>query len=102
MGRGMRRISRCAGMALLAALTVSAIARLVTYAATALALIVFRRRTGVAEFHIPGGTFIAVLAMLLIVWLLLNSTLQEAKIAAIAAAVGLLIYLSYRFYSRAS
>jgi len=85
-----------------AALTVSAIARLVTYAATALALIVFRRRTGVAEFHIPGGTFIAVLAMLLIVWLLLNSTLQEAKIAAIAAAAGLLIFLSYRLYSRAS
>jgi amino acid transporter len=85
-----------------AALTISAIARLVTYGATALALIVFRRRSGVAEFHLPGGIFIAVLAMVLIVWLLLNSTLNEAKIAAIAAAAGLLIYLSYRLYSRAS
>jgi hypothetical protein len=33
--------------------------------------------------------------LLLIVWLLLNATLQEAKAAAIAAAVGLLIYFGY-------
>ena len=85
-----------------AALTISAIARLVTYGATCLALIVFRRKSGRAEFHLPGGTFIAVLAMILIVWLLFNSTIQEAKIAAIAAAAGLLIYLGYRLYSRAS
>src|SRR6185295_4452951 len=71
-----------------AALTISAIARLVTYAATCLALIVFRRKSGSAEFHLPGGTFIAVLAMILIVWLLYNSTGYEAKVASIVAAVG--------------
>jgi amino acid transporter len=73
-----------------AALTISTIARLVTYGATCLALPVFR-----AMFRLPGGTVGAVLSLLLIVWLLLNATLQEAKAAAIAAAVGLLIYFGY-------
>ena len=86
-----------------AALTISAIARLVTYAATCQALPVFRRYSNVpaAAFHLPGGTFIAVLSLLLVIWLLL-SALQEAKVAAIAAAVGLLIYFGYWLYSRAS
>ena len=87
-----------------AALTVSAIARLVTYAATALALIVLRRRTDSpkAEFKLPGGSLIATFSLILIVWLLANSTWQEAKTAAIVAAFGLVIYLTYRLYSRAS
>ena len=87
-----------------AALTVSAIARLVTYAATAVALIVLRRRTGVpaAEFKLPAGSLIATLSLILIVWLLANSSWQEAKTAAIVAAFGLLIYLGYRLYSRPS
>jgi APA family basic amino acid/polyamine antiporter len=80
-----------------AALTISTIARLVTYGATCLALPVFRARREVpkAMFRLPGGTVVAVLSLLLIVWLLLNATLQEAKAAAIAAAVGLLIYFGY-------
>jgi hypothetical protein len=45
---------------------------------------------------------IAALSLILIVWLLANSTWQEAKTAAIVAAFGLVIYLSYRFYSRPS
>ncbi|HKG98975.1 MAG TPA: APC family permease, partial [Pyrinomonadaceae bacterium] len=85
-----------------AALTISTIARLVTYGATCIALPVFRARREVPApaFRLPGGTVIAILSLLLIVWLLLNSTLQEAKAAALAAAVGLLIYLAYRIYSR--
>jgi len=80
-----------------AALTISTIARLVTYGATCLALPVFRarRETSAAVFRLPGGTVVAVLSLLLIVWLLLNSTLQEAKVAALAAAAGLLIYAAY-------
>jgi amino acid transporter len=86
----------------LAALTISVIARLVTYGATCLALPVLRTRRGVPEalFRLPGGTVIAILSLLLIVWLLLHSTLAEAKQAAIAAAVGLLIYFGYWLYSR--
>ena len=85
-----------------AALTISTIARLVTYGATCLALPVFRARREVprAMFRLPGGTVVAILSLLLIVWLLLNATLQEARAAAIAGAVGLLIYFGYWFQSR--
>jgi len=74
----------------------------VTYGATCIALPIFRARSGApaAAFRLPGGTIIAILSLLLIVWLLLNSTLDEAKAAAAAAAVGLLIYFAYRLYSR--
>jgi APA family basic amino acid/polyamine antiporter len=84
----------------LAALTISTSARLVTYGATCLALPVFRARRDVPApaFRLPGGTIVAVLSLLLIVWLLLNSTLQEAKAAALAAAVGLMIYFAYWLY----
>jgi amino acid transporter len=87
-----------------AALTISTIARLVTYGATCLALPVFRARREVprAMFWLPGGTVIAILSLLLIVWLLLNATLQEAKAAAIAAAVGLAIYFAYWLVTRAA
>jgi amino acid transporter len=81
-----------------AALTISASARLVTYAVTCAALPVLRRRKDVstAVFRLPGGSIIAVAALLLSAWLLANSTLREAIQASIAAAVGLLIYFAYR------
>jgi amino acid transporter len=87
-----------------AALTISAIARLVTYGATCISLPVLRRRDDVpaAAFRLPGGTVIAILSLMLAAWLLANSTWQEARAAAIAAAIGLLIYLSYRLYSQRS
>jgi amino acid transporter len=88
-----------------AALTISAIARLVTYAVTCAALPVLRRRTGVpaAMFRVRGGPIIAMAALILAVWLLANSTLREAYQAGIAALVGLVIYFAYRTYrTRAS
>jgi APA family basic amino acid/polyamine antiporter len=85
-----------------AALTISTIARLVTYGTTCLALPVFRarRNTPAAMFRLPGGTIIAILSLLLIVWLLLNATIAEVRATAIAAAVGLVIYFGYWLYSR--
>jgi amino acid transporter len=85
-----------------AALTISTIARLVTYAATCIALPVFRARTETPApaFRLPGGTVVAILSLLLIVWLLMNSTLAEAKVSAWAAGAGLLIYFAYRLYSK--
>jgi amino acid transporter len=86
----------------LAALTISTIARLVTYAATCIALPWFRAKSDAPApaFRLPGGTVIAILSLLLIVWLLMNSTWDEAKAAAVAAAVGLVIYFAYRLYSK--
>jgi basic amino acid/polyamine antiporter, APA family len=85
-----------------AALTISTIARLVTYGATCLALPIFRHQKDrpAAAFRLPGGTIIALLSLALIVWLLLHSTLQEAKDTAKAAGAGLAIYLIYWLYSR--
>ncbi len=85
-----------------AALTISAIARLVTYGATCVSLPIFRRRRDapLAVFRLPGGTVIAILALLLTVWLLANSTWNEARAATVAAAFGLLVYLAYLIYSR--
>jgi amino acid transporter len=84
-----------------AALTISAIARLVTYGATCLALPMFRasREAPPAAFRLPGGTIIAIISLLLIVWLL-SSAGTEAKAAAFAGGVGLVIYLGYWLYSK--
>src|SRR5256885_611681 len=81
-----------------AALTISAIARLVTYAATCAALPVLRRKPDVpkALFRLPGGSLIAIAALLLSGWLLANSTLREGIQAAIAAVLGMAIYASYQ------
>jgi len=83
------------------ALTISAIARLVTYGATCISLPVFRRRSNAppAAFRLRGGTLIAILSLILAAWLL-TSARKEAWAATIAAAVGLLIYFAYRLYSR--
>lgn len=86
----------------LAALTISTIARLVTYAATCISLPVFRARREMPApiFRLPAGTILAILSLLLIVWLLMNSTLAEAKAAAWAGGVGLLIFFVYWLYSK--
>ncbi|HEX7176803.1 MAG TPA: amino acid permease [Pyrinomonadaceae bacterium] len=80
------------------ALTLSTIARLLAYAATCLALPVLRRRTDAppALFRVPGGVGVAVAALLLCVWLLSQSTGREARDAAIAVAVGLVVYAVFR------
>jgi len=87
-----------------AALTISAIARLVTYAATCASLPVLRRKSDVSQaaFRLPGGTTIAIVSLGLIIWLLANVELYQAKVASAAAAVGLLIFFSYKLYLRAS
>jgi amino acid transporter len=82
-----------------AALTISTIARLVAYAVTCAALPVLRKRGDAppAHFKLRGGSVIAIAALVLAAWLLMNSTLYEAVVSLIAAAVGFAIYLGYRF-----
>jgi basic amino acid/polyamine antiporter, APA family len=75
------------------AATVSTIARLLAYAATCLALLVLRRRDPQsALFKVPAGGAVSIGVLVLIVWLLSNSTQREARDAGIAASIGLLIY----------
>jgi APA family basic amino acid/polyamine antiporter len=87
---------------LIYALTVSTIARLLAYGATCLALPALRRKKDAppAYFTLPGGTVISVIAVVLSIWLLTNSTRQEARDSAIAVGVGLLIYFGYRAVTR--
>ncbi len=77
---------------------VSVMARLITYAATCAALPVLRRRGNrpPPAFKLPFGSVIAVAALAVCTWLILNSTKREAVIGAIAAAVGLVFCYLYR------
>jgi amino acid transporter len=89
---------------LIYALTVSTIARLLAYAATCIALPTLRYKSNAppALMKIPGGILISVVAVVLSVWLLSNSTKVEARDAAIAAVVGMSIYFAYRLVARNS
>ncbi|GAB3504363.1 APC family permease [Spirosoma knui] len=87
------------------ALTLSTIIRLSYFALTCAALPVLRNsdkttssETPRAAFRIAGGGSIAVLSVALCLWLLSNSSGQEARDVGIAAGVGLLIYagVTYR------
>ncbi|HKC64777.1 MAG TPA: APC family permease [Pyrinomonadaceae bacterium] len=84
------------------ALTISAIARLLTYAATCAALPKFRLTASAppSRFKAPAGIFVSIASLLLAAWLLSNSALKEARDAGIAAALGLLIYFAYYFSLR--
>jgi amino acid transporter len=85
------------------AATISVIARLLSYASTCAALPVLRRRRGAPEaaFTAPAGVAASVVALLLIGWLLSHSSAGQARDAAIAVAVGLLIYFVPRVVARA-
>lgn len=89
--------------------TMSTIARLVTYFATCGALPILRRtgrnraepsrdHKGAVEtsFRLPAGPVIAVAGMLVCAWLVSNSNLRDARDAALATAAGLTIFWLHR------
>ena len=92
-------------------LTVSAIARLLAYIVTCAGLIALRRRDEremrfKAQFKAPAGVVVSVAALGLCVWLLAHTTAhttgRDARNAAIAAVLGLLIYGAYNLARRKS
>jgi amino acid transporter len=69
--------------------TLSAIVRLVTYALTCAALLVFRRRGGERPgFRLPAAGAVVPLAILFCLWLLSTRTFTQAWILALMVAVG--------------
>ena len=86
------------GFATLAA--ISAIARLLYYIATCVALLVFRRSMPEAArgFSVPGGPIIPLAAVALSIWLLMGSTKAQLSVSAAVLIVGALIYWSYQRY----
>jgi basic amino acid/polyamine antiporter, APA family len=84
------------------ALKISALTRLASYAVTCAALPLLRRRKDLPQpgFVVPAGSLVVILVLVLAAWLLWNSTLVEAKHAAIAAAAGLVTYFCYQLVRR--
>jgi amino acid transporter len=83
------------------ALTISTLARLGSYAATCIALLLFRRlESGArpAAFRVPGGAMVALVTLALVVWLFTNSTWREARDTLVAGALGLLVYFTYKMW----
>lgn len=99
---GILMLALTLSSSLIYALTVSTIARLLAYAATCIALPTLRHKRDAppAHFTVPGGTIISVVAVLLSIWLLSNSTFYEARDSAIAMAAGIVIYLIFRTLNR--
>ncbi|HZS05640.1 MAG TPA: APC family permease [Blastocatellia bacterium] len=87
----------------ISALTISTVIRLLVYIATCLSVPVLRRRGDVPRpaFRVPAGTAVSLAATVLSVWLLSNSTWNDAWLVGTAAALGLLIHLGYLLVKRA-
>jgi len=84
------------GFAALAA--ISAIARLLYYIATCVALLVLRRKMPDVErgFRVPGGPTIPLAAVALSIWLLMGSTKTQISISAATLVAGAIVYWSYQ------
>lgn len=79
----------------LAGLTV--VARLIQFMATAGAVMVFRKRKMKAEYRMPFGYFMPILAISISLWLLSKSSMEKISIVGIGLIVG---YLCYIFYAK--
>ena len=79
----------------MSAVTISAIVRLMAYTTTCAALLVLRQRSTLPQpaFRVPAGRAVAVIALVLIVWLLSNSSWTEIRLAGIAVLLGIVLYL---------
>lgn len=83
--------------ALLYAVTISTIARLLIYGATCAALPVLRKRAGSspASYRAPAGVFTSAAVSVLIIWLLLNTAWTEVRDTTGTLIAGLAVYMLY-------
>ncbi len=87
----------------LGALAVTALTRLVGYVTTCAALIVLRARGVRSErsgFRLPGGPYIACMAILSCLWLMLGSSWSELESLGLTTVVGAILSGSYVLYRR--
>jgi APA family basic amino acid/polyamine antiporter len=79
---------------------ISAIARLLYYIATCVALLVLRRKMPDVPrgFRVPGGATIPVAAVALSIWLLMGSTRTQIEISASTLVAGAIVYWAYQRY----
>lgn len=77
-------------------LSLTAISKLITFIGVCAALPALRARGPAPTFRAPAGIFLSIVAVLLCIWLLINSGGRGLRDVAIASAVGLGIYLWYR------
>lgn len=78
---------------------ISAIARIVYYMATCLAVPVLRRKMPQAQrlFSVPGGPTIPIIAVAMSGWLLFGSTRAQITISAAVLLVGAILFACYRW-----
>jgi amino acid transporter len=83
---------------------ISAIARLLYYMATCLALLVLRRKMADVPrgFSVPGGAVIPVAACALSIWLLMGSTKGQITVSAATLVAGAVVFWSYQWHLAAS
>jgi amino acid transporter len=87
----------------LSALAIATITRLVIYATTCLAMIVFRNREDAppAKYIAPFGIAAAAVSIALVIWLLTNVDFTKEGLPIIAAAVaGLVLYYLFRAFRK--
>ena len=76
-------------------ITLSAIARLFTYSAVAIALLLLRRRRPQADaFRLPAGKVLAILAILFCVVLLVRAPFSNSSVVIIAAALAAMNWMT--------
>ena len=82
-----------------AALTVSALTRLVGYVTTCAAVIVLRRRGIVAPFHLRAGVPIAIVGLGVCVWLIMSTTRPQLESVLLLIFIGAVIAIGCRMAS---
>ena len=77
------------------AATISAITRVMIYGIVCISLLMLRKKNVLQTgfFKIPYGKFFAVAGILITIWLLTSSKMNELRDIAIAVGVGVVIYV---------